>query len=84
MSTQGFEVTVHNSLTSPILMGGVPRGFALFNGTIAGAFALGLHSFGILPICLLLHVVGVVLTKRDPFFFQILTRHIKQKSFYNV
>jgi len=38
----GFEVPLHASLASPILLAGAPRGFAIANGTLAAALGHGL------------------------------------------
>lgn len=82
--TPGYQVPIHNSLTTPILLAGVPRRFAILNGTLAAALVLGLHSWLGIPICLVLQFIGVFLTKRDPYFFEIIRRHVKQKNFYGV
>ena len=82
--TAGFSIPVHNSLTSPILMGGAPRQFTIMNGIICAAVGLGMHSWLIIPICLVFQVIAVALTKKDPYFFQVMIRHIKQKSYYRV
>lgn len=84
MNTPGYQISIHSSLVSPILMAGVPRRFAILNGTLAAALTLGLHSWLGIPICLLVHGIGLYLTKCDPYFFDILRRHIKQKGFYQV
>ncbi len=39
----GFEVTLHRSLTEPILMGGAPRAVAISIGTLAAAIGIGLQ-----------------------------------------
>ena len=38
----GCESPIHGSLAAPILLGGVPRGLAIVNGTVAAALSLGL------------------------------------------
>src|SRR3546814_4777641 len=40
---EGFEVPIHASLASPILLGGAPRGLSILNGTLAAAIGLGLQ-----------------------------------------
>ena len=84
MEPLGYRVAVHNSLTSPLLLAGVPRTFAILNGTFAAAITFGLQSLYAIPICLLAHVVAMFLTKKDPYFFKILMRHIKQKKYYRI
>lgn len=78
----GFEVPIHASLGAPILLGGVPRGLAIVNGTLAAAIGLGLQQWiaGLL-IGAVGHSVAVFATRRDPFFAPVLVRHIRQKGF---
>ena len=40
---EGFEVTLHRSLTEPILMGGAPRAVAISVGTLAAAVGIGMQ-----------------------------------------
>lgn len=84
MSTPGFHIKVHNSLTTPLLLAGAPRQFTIINSTIWGAMLLGLQSPWAIPGWLVLHTAAVMLTKKDPYFFQIILRHLKQKIFYKV
>lgn len=79
----GFEIPIHRSITEPMMLGGVPRSVALLNGTLAAAFGLGLQSFYVLPGCIILHIICMIFTKRDPQFFDCFRRHIKQKSYYS-
>ena len=77
---EGFEVPLHRSLTEPILLGGAPRGLAILNGTIAAAVGLGLQLWvaGI-AIWLIGHAAAVYAAKTDPYFAQVLARHVKHK-----
>ncbi len=84
METPGFRIPIHQSLTTSILMMGVPRTFAIVNGTICAAFTLGLHSWISIPICAAAHLIATLCVKRDVHFFECLQRHIKQKSYYEV
>lgn len=83
MAVAGYQIPIHQSLTQPILLAGVPRKFAVLNGTIAAALVLGLHSLWGIPVCLVIHIAAVIMTKKDPYFFEIMRRHIKQKSYYS-
>ncbi|MCY4178197.1 MAG: VirB3 family type IV secretion system protein [Endozoicomonadaceae bacterium] len=78
------EVRIHHSLIAPILLFGVPRGLAIANGTFLAATVLGLHTFWLLPVSILIHIVAVMLTKKDALMFKILLRHIKQKNYYEL
>lgn len=84
MSVPGFNIKVHNSLTTPLLLAGAPRQFTIINSTIWAAMLLGLQSLWAIPGWVILHGVAVFLTKKDPYFFQIMLRHLKQKIFYKV
>lgn len=79
---QGFEVPIHRSLTSPLLMAGVPREVAIINGTFTASIVLGLQFFWGIPIGILLHTMAVYATKRDPQFFEVLRRSMRLKPFY--
>jgi type IV secretion system protein TrbD len=83
MATAGYRIKLHSSLVSPIMLMGVPRSFAILNWTICAALVLGLHAFYILPVCVVIHVVAVFFAKRDPYFFDVLLRHLRQKKFYD-
>lgn len=80
--TPGYRLKVHDSLITPILFAGVPRRFAILNGTICAALVLGLHAFYMLPIFILIHVMAALFTKKDPYLFDVVLKHIKQKRFY--
>ena len=46
---EGFYVTLRTSLTRPLLLGGVPRTFAILNATVAAAIAFGLQRIALRP-----------------------------------
>ncbi len=78
----GFEVPIHGSLGSPILLGGAPRGLAILNGTLAAAIGLGLQQWvaGIV-VWAIGYSVAVFAARRDPAFAAVLVRHIRQRSY---
>lgn len=84
MKAPGSVITLHKSLTSPMLLAGAPRDIAILNGTLCAAVTLGLQSFYALPICIGIHVVSVVAAKKDPYFFKVLLRHLRKKKYYDV
>ncbi len=84
MSTPGYQITIHSSLTTPLLAAGAPRTFTLLNATFAAAVTLGLHSFYALPICAIAQIVMATLTKKDAYCGPVILRHLKQKNFYGV
>ena len=81
LSLPGFEVPLHRSLTEPILIAGAPRSFTILNGTLAAAIGLGLRLWlaGLL-IWLVGHAVAVWVTRRDPAFLTVLSRHTRHKG----
>ena len=79
---EGYSIPVHRSLTEPILMGGVPRGAAILNGTIAAALGLGLQIWLLgIAFWVIAHGICVFAAKRDPKFLEVLTRHIRHKGY---
>jgi type IV secretion system protein VirB3 len=79
----GFEVPIHGSLGSPLLLGGAPRGLAIVNGTLAAAVGLGLQQWlaGVL-LWAIGHSVAVMAARRDPDFAPVLHRHIRQRGYF--
>lgn len=84
MAAQGFRVKLHTSLVMPMMVAGVPRRFAILNGVACAAVVLGLQAIYALPLFFVLHVVSVVLAKRDPYFFDVLIRSLRKKKYYDV
>ena len=80
-SVPGFEVSLHRSLTEPILLAGAPRSFAILNGTLAAAIGVGLRVWiaGAL-IWLTGHAIAVWVTRKDPVFLTVLSRHARHKG----
>ena len=80
-STPGFEVELHRALTEPILIAGSPRSFAILNGTLSAAISLGLRLWiAGLVIWLAGHGIAVWVTRKDPAFFTVLSRHARHKG----
>jgi len=82
---EGFATPVHRALTEPILLGGAPRAFAIFNGTVAAALGLGLRLWiaGLL-LWALGHAAAVWAAKRDPLFVEVARRHLRIPIHLNV
>lgn len=80
----GFEVPIHGSLGSPLLLGGAPRGVAIVTGTVAAAIGLGFQQW--LPglvLWLAGHSLAVMATRRDSDFLPVLLRHLRQKAYWS-
>lgn len=81
---EGFEVPIHRSLTEPLLIAGMPRGFALTFGSIMGAMVFGLHNLWIVPMGAIIYFIALLTTKADPCFFELLVSHLKEPRWYSV
>ncbi len=80
-SVPGYEVALHRALTEPILLAGAPRSFAILNGTLAASIGLGLGCGSpALLIWLAGHAVAVWVTRKDPAFLTVLSRHARHKG----
>jgi type IV secretion system protein TrbD len=80
-STPGFEVPLHRSLTEAILIAGAPRSFVMLNGTLSAAVGLGLRLWlagGL--IWIIGHAIAVWVTRKDPAFLTVLSRHARHKG----
>jgi type IV secretion system protein VirB3 len=77
----GFEVPIHASLGSPILLAGAPSGLAIVIWTVAAAMGLGLQQWlaGLL-LWAAGHSLAVFAARRDPDFAPVLVRHLRQKG----
>jgi type IV secretion system protein VirB3 len=84
MATPGFRVKLHSSLIMPLMLAGAPRRFTILNWTIGAAVVLGLQAFYALPVFIILHIVAVVLAKKDPYFFEVLLRSLRKRKYYDV
>ena len=82
--SDGYEIPLHTSITEPILMAGVPRGFAIACWTLVAAIGIPLGLFYIsVPLGMIAHGIAAWFTRRDPIFFESLRRHLKQASHYD-
>lgn len=82
---RGYRITIHNSVTTPIMFAGIPRRLAILGGTLFFALVVGLHLFFFIPIGLFLYIGAVWCYKRDPHFLSVVQRYLKRRGrFYNV
>lgn len=73
----GYVVPLRTSLTRPILLGGVPRAFAILNATIGAAIGFGLQQpFIGLPLWAVLQGAAAWAAARDPWFLETWPRHL--------
>jgi type IV secretion system protein VirB3 len=77
----GYEVPLHRSLTEPVLIAGAPRSFTILNGTLSAAVGLGLRLWVAgLVLWALSHAIAVWVTRKDPAFLMVLSRHARHKG----
>lgn len=83
-AVDGFEIGFHSSLSEPVTIAGVPRMIAVLNGTLAAVLSLGLEVPVIgIPLGLAIHTGCYWLNKRDPYFFDALKRHMRQRPYWD-
>jgi type IV secretion system protein VirB3 len=83
LEPEGYRIPLRTSLTRPILMGGVPRGFAIANATIGAAIGLGLQEPLIgFPLWLVLQGAAAWAAARDPWFLETWPRHLAKPHFF--
>ena len=80
---KGFFAPIHQSLTQPILLMGVPRDLCILNGTILASFVM-MKVYPLVILNVMLHIFFKTLTKKDEQFFEAIKRHINDKSYYEV
>lgn len=80
---EDYVIPLRTSLTRPILMGGVPRGFAILNGTVCAAIAFGLQQPLIgAPLWMVLQGSAAWAAARDPWFLETWPRHLAKPSYF--
>ncbi len=72
-----FTAPIHQGLTTPILITGLPRTVAFVLWTTAFALGFGLREVWVLPFFIVLQMGLAHLTRKDPYFFSILRLAIK-------
>ncbi|MDD3444669.1 MAG: VirB3 family type IV secretion system protein [Zavarzinia sp.] len=78
---EGYTIDVYQSLVHPIHYGGVPRGAAIAIWTVAAILAFPLQlPWVALPFGAVAHGTAAFFTKRDPWFFEVLKRHLHQPT----
>jgi type IV secretion system protein VirB3 len=82
MTPDGFEIAFHGALSEPVMLGGVPRMIAIVIGTLTAILVLGLQTPWIgVPLGLALHAGAYAISRRDPYAFDVLRRHMRQQPY---
>lgn len=81
----GFAAPVHRALIEPILLGGAPRAVAIANATLAAAIGLGLRLWlAGLVIWAVGHGAAAWAARRDPWFVEVVHRHLRHPAYLRV
>ena len=78
---EGFNVPIHRSLTTRVMLGGIPRKIAILNGTVIIALVVGAHNLWVLPVGILSHLVLVALHRRDQDILVVIKRNLSRPSY---
>jgi type IV secretory pathway TrbD component len=79
-ATPGHEIGFHGALSEPITIAGVPRTLAVLIGALTAMLTFGLQAPWLgLPLGLGLYGGALWLTRRDPYFFDLLGRHLRHR-----
>lgn len=71
MALQLQRTTVFTALTRPQMFAGVTYTWFIANGIVSAELFLIFKSFWVLPLALLVHAVGAVLSMREPRFLDL-------------
>lgn len=77
---EGFYVPIHRSLTSKVMLGGIPRKIAIINGTMIIALVVGAHNLWVLPLGIISHFILVALHRRDHDILAVIRRNLNRPS----
>ena len=74
---EGWDLPVAQGLAEPILLGGMPRDYAIVMGTVAVVLGLALRIWWLgLAWWATAHGLGAYAARADRRFFQVLRRHM--------
>jgi type IV secretion system protein TrbD len=68
----GFYVTLHRSLTEPLLVAGIPSKIAGGLATVTGIGVLAWHFYALIPVVLIAYLAAAAVCRRDPHAFDII------------
>jgi type IV secretion system protein TrbD len=76
---EGWELPVAQGLAEPVLLAGMPRGYAILMGTIAAILGLAMRIWWLgLLWWAAAHAVGHYAARQDQRFIEVLARHLRR------
>ena len=78
-----MKVRTYRGLTDRITIGGIPKNIFILLLTISAACFFSLESIYVAIIGLVLYLLLFLLYKVDPFFLEILIKHINQPDHFD-
>ena len=76
-----MKLAINKGLTDRVMMGGLPRNIMILGGTVAAALILGLQNLWLSLVALPVYIALQLLYRKDPYFLEILLRHINDDDF---
>lgn len=80
---EGFVLPISRGLTEPNTMAGGDRKLMILNVMGAAVFMLVIKQFWTAPFWIILYLINLRFTKKDPFFFESWINHLRYKNYYN-
>ena len=76
-----MRLAINRGLTERVMMAGLPRNITILGGTLAAALVLGLQNIWLGLIFVPAYTALRFLYKKDPYFLEILVRHVNDDDF---
>ena len=76
-----MRLAINRGITERVMMGGLPRNIMILGGTMATALILGLHNIWLGLILIPVYGTLRFLYKKDPYFLEVLVRHMNEDDF---
>lgn len=78
-----YRLPLFKSLTEVILLAGCPVALIILNGTMAVISGLILHSWYVLPFCLVFYFISRYLGSKDAQCVECFSRYIHKNKYYS-
>ncbi|MPN37637.1 hypothetical protein SDC9_185157 [bioreactor metagenome] len=79
---KGTSITIHKSLTNPMMLGGVPQKLAIFNFGIGAALGFGGGAYYLIGICVFIHIALAYAHRDDEQFFICMQKYFSLSKYY--